>query len=98
MRGCDRTNLTLPVPTTAAVLSTRTTPAAETILSFARLHGVIYEPIPDDAFAADVSRLSDAEVVPDAVEDLLQALTRAGVITHGQRFTLHTIYLREWER
>lgn len=89
------TDLTLPVPATDAVLSTRATPAAETIISLARQHGVAYEPTPEDAFAADVSRLSDAEVVPDAIEDLLQALTRAGIITHSQRFALHATYLRE---
>ena len=77
------TDQTLPVPTTDA------------IISLARLHGVTYQPSPADAFAADVSRLSDAEAVPDAVEDLLQALTRAGTVTHGQRFALHAIYLRE---
>ncbi len=89
------TDLALPAQRLDAVPCPRTTSIVETILGFARQHGVAYEHTPDDAFAADVSRLSDAEVMPDAVEDLLQALTRADVITHGQRFALHAIYLRE---
>jgi hypothetical protein len=92
------TDLALPAQRLDAVPCARTTSIVETILGLARQHGVAYEPTPDDAFAADVSRLSDAEVVPDAVEDLLQALTRANVITHGQRLALHAIYLREGER
>lgn len=91
-------DLALPAQRLDAVPGTKTTSIVETILGFARQHGVAYQPTPDDAFAADVSRLSDAEVVPDAVEDLLQALTRTGVINHGQRFALHAIYLRERER
>lgn len=82
-------------PASGVDASVRTVSAAETIRALARRHGVAYEPAPLDAFAADVSRLSDAEVAPDAVEDLLQALTKAGVITHGQRFALHATYLRE---
>lgn len=89
------TDLTVPAPAADAATSARTPSSAETICALARRHGVAYEPTPLDAFAADVSRLSDAEVVPDVVEDLLQALTRAGVITHGQRFALHAAYLRE---
>ena len=92
------TDLALPAQRPDAVSGTRTASIVETILGFARQHGVAYQPTPDDAFAADVSRLSDAEVVPDAVEDLLHALTRADVITHGQRFALHAIYLREREQ
>ena len=40
-------------------------PAAETVRALACRHGVAYEPTPLDAFAADVSRLSDAEVPGD---------------------------------
>jgi formylmethanofuran dehydrogenase subunit E-like metal-binding protein len=92
------TNLALPAQHLVGVSGARATSIVETILGFARLHEVAYQPTLDGAFAADVSRLSDAEVVPDAVEDLLQALTRAGVITHELRLVLHAIYLREGER
>ncbi len=92
------TDLALPAQRLDAVPCARTSSIVETILGLARQHGVAYKPTPDDAFAADVSRLSDAEVVPDAVEDLLQALTRADAITHGQRLALHAIYLREGKR
>lgn len=89
------TDLIVPAPTADAGSIARAPLAAELIHALARRHGVAYESMPLDAFAADVSRLSDAEVVPDTVEDLLQALTRAGVITHGQRFALHAAYLCE---
>lgn len=89
------TDLIPPIPAVETGASTRVTPAAETIRALARQHGVTYEPTTLDAFAADVSRLSDAEVVPNAVENLLQALTRTGTITHAKRFALHTAYLRE---
>lgn len=92
------TNPTVPAPAADARASAgaaTAVSAAETIRDLARRHGVAYEPTPLDAFAADVSRLSDAEVAPDAVEDLLQALTRTGVITHAERFALHAAYLRE---
>lgn len=68
---------------------------ADIVRALAKRNGVAHEPTPTDAFASDVSRLSDAGVVPDAVEDLLQALTVAGAITHGERFSLHAAYLRE---
>lgn len=89
------TDLTARAPSVGVSATARTASAAETIRALARRHGVAYEPAPVDAFAADMSRLSNAEVVPDSVEDLLQALTRAGVITHAQRFALHATYLRE---
>lgn len=91
------TELIVPAAEASVRTSPRTEPAsvADTIRALAARHGVTYEPTEMDAFAADASRLSDAEVVPDAVEDLLQALTRADIITHGQRFALHAAYLRE---
>lgn len=85
----------MPVPAADVGASASTISVAESIRALARRHGVAYEPTPLDALAADVSRLSDAEVVPDEVEDLLQALTRTGTITHAERFALHAAYLRE---
>ena len=88
-------DLIVPVPAPDAGASANTISAAQTIRALAQRHGVVYQPTPFDTFAGDVSRLSDAEVVPDEVEDLLQALTRAGAITHAERFALHAAYLRE---
>ena len=70
-------------------------PAEVTIRDLAREHGVTYEPTPLDAFATDASRLSAAEVTPDAVEDLLQALARAGVVPVRESILLLADYLRE---
>lgn len=89
------TDMPMPALAANASVDSRIASAAETIRALARRHGIAYQPTPLDAFAADVSRLSDAEVAPDAVEDLLQVLTRAGMITHAQRFALHAAYLRE---
>lgn len=69
--------------------------AAAVIQALARRHGVVYAAMPHDVFAFDVSRLSDAGVTPDEIENLLQALTQAGAITHRERFALHAAYLRE---
>ncbi len=91
-------DLTVPATAANAGADLETASVAETIRALARRHGIAYQPTPLDAFAADVSRLSDAEVAPDAVEDLLQVLARVGVITHAQRFALHAAYLRERPR
>lgn len=47
-----------------------------------------------DTFARAVSRLSDAEVTLDSVEESLIALRRAGAITSFQRGRLQARYLR----
>jgi hypothetical protein len=57
--------------------------------------GVAYRPELTDQIAASISRLSDAEHVPDGVEDLLLALQRAAAITEAERFGLHAAYLRQ---
>ncbi len=49
---------------------------------------------PVDTFAMAASRLSDAEVDLDPVEETLIALQRAGVITSYQRGLLQVGYLR----
>jgi hypothetical protein len=42
-----------------------------------------------------VPRLANAEVPPDEIEDMLIALSRAGVLTEQQRVDLHAAYLRQ---
>jgi hypothetical protein len=51
-----------------------------------------------DVFADAVSRLSDAEVELDPVEELMIALRRAGVISPYQRGLLQVSYLRQLRR
>jgi len=58
-------------------------------------HGVAFADSALDRFAAAASRLSDAEVQPDATEDLLVALARAGVISTREGLVLHDAYLRQ---
>ena len=87
------TDLTVPVPSAGASASVSTATAAETIRALARRHGVAYEPAPVDAFAADVSRLSDAEVPRDEIADLVVALKRAGVLDSRQATSLYGDHL-----
>lgn len=48
-----------------------------------------------DTFAAAASRLADAEVCPDATEDLLVALVRAGVISSADSMALQAAHLHQ---
>lgn len=72
-----------------------TTNAASWIRDMARHHGVTFAQAPVDTFATAVSCLSDAGVQLDEIEQLLLALTRAGVVSDAQRFALHATYLRQ---
>ncbi len=81
-------------PSVADALAGRI-PVADWARSAARSHSVAFTPTPADTFAAAVSRLADAEAAPDAVEHLLLALRRAGVVTAPERLQLHAAYLRQ---
>lgn len=48
-----------------------------------------------DAWSDDVARLSDADIAPDEVIDLVVALQRAGVVTAKQAVDLCGDYLAE---
>lgn len=72
-----------------------TTKASSWIRDTARRHGVTFTQAPVDTFATAVSRLSDAGVQLDEIEQLLLALARAGVVNDTQRFALHAAYLRQ---
>lgn len=89
------TDLTVPAPAIDAGASARAPSAAETIRALSRRHGVAYEPAQLDAFAADVSRLSDAEVPGDEIADLVVALKRAGVLDSGQAASLYGDHLAQ---
>ncbi|MCL2714855.1 MAG: hypothetical protein FWD68_09810 [Alphaproteobacteria bacterium] len=69
--------------------------AEKTIRELARTHGVTAERLPIDDWADDISRLSDAEVESDEVEDLLVNLERAGVIDGATGLDLYAEYLRQ---
>ena len=89
------TDLTVPAPAADIGTSARAPSAAELIRALARQHGVAYEPTPLDAFAADVSRLSDAEVPRDEIADLVVALKRAGVLDSRQATSLYGDHLAQ---
>jgi hypothetical protein len=67
---------------------------AKWIHAVARQHGVSIRREPLIDFARSVSRLSDAEIDLDEVEELLIALRRAHVISDFQRGLLQVHYLR----
>ena len=67
----------------------------DAVLDLARRHCVAYQPTTLDAFAHDAARLANAEVVPDAVEDLLQALLRADVLDDAAMMRLQLDYTSE---
>ncbi len=48
-----------------------------------------------DVFANAISRLSDAGVQLDGIEQLLLALDRAGIVTGRDAVRLHAAYLRQ---
>jgi len=70
----DQTSPILDADTLPSTATAGSPSAADTIRALARRHGVAYEPAPLDAFAADVSRLSDAEVPGDEIADLIVGL------------------------
>ncbi len=58
-------------------------------------HGVVLAEASVDVFANAVSRLSDAEVRLDPIEQLLLALERAEIVVGRQGVLLHAAYLRQ---
>jgi len=89
------TDLTLPAPAAAATAVSTPATAADQVRALARLHGVAPEPAPLDAFAADVSRLSDADVPGDEIADLVVALKRAGVLDSRVAASLYGDHLAQ---
>jgi hypothetical protein len=61
----------------------------------ARHHRIAFTAGPVDVFADAVSRLSDAGVLLDSVEQELLAIERAGIVTGRQGVLLHAAYLRQ---
>lgn len=91
------TDMALPAPTGAALAVSTATAMAGRIRALALQHGASLEHTPLDAFAADVSRLSDAEVPQNAIAGLLIALKRWGVLDNCQAISLHGDHLHEKE-
>ena len=71
--------------------------AEQQIRDLARRHGVVFVRTPLDDWADQVSRLSDAEVELDDVENLVVALGRAKVVDGKELTLLHSRYLDERE-
>ena len=69
--------------------------AEQQIRDLARRHGVVFVRTPLDDWADQVSRLSDAEVELDDVENLIVALGRAKVLNGKELTRLHWLYLNE---
>jgi hypothetical protein len=65
------------------------------ILALASKHGVSYVRTPTDRLAETITRLADDEVELDAIEQLLIALERAGIVASADVVPLHVNYLRE---
>ena len=60
---------------------TRLTPTARYVKSLAKSEGVRFNPIYADRWASSVTKLAGDEVLSDATDDLLVALTRSGKMT-----------------
>lgn len=76
-----------------AVRNTHEMTAEETIRGLAREHGITAERTAMDAWADDVARLSDAEVSPDEIADLVVTLKRHGILTAARASELYGEYL-----
>ena len=65
------------------------------IIDLAQQHGVSYMPTAGDAWARDVTRLADDDVILDDVELLLIGLQRSGHLSRKEALRLQVSYLRE---
>jgi hypothetical protein len=68
---------------------------AAAILALAKQHGVAYTQTAHDAWAHDVTRLADDDIVLDDIELLLIELQRAGHLSRPEALRLQVNYLRE---
>ena len=76
-----------------AVRNTHEMTAEETIRGLAREHGITAERMATDAWADDIARLSDAEVPPDEIADLVVTLKRRGILTADRASALYADYI-----
>lgn len=67
--------------------------ARDVILDLAKHYNVRYHPTPADDVAMVATRLAGDDVAPDAIEDLVVAMKRAGVISGPQMVALLGRYL-----
>jgi hypothetical protein len=67
----------------------------QTIIHLAEQHGVSYSATATDAWAREITRLADDDVILDDVELLLIALQRAGHLSRPEALRLQVNYLRE---
>jgi hypothetical protein len=71
---------------------------ASEIVTLAQQHGVTYAPTATDAWASEVTRLADDDVILDDIELLLIAMQRAGHLSRPDALRLQVNYLREARR
>ncbi|MGX9574319.1 hypothetical protein [Mesorhizobium sp. f-mel] len=69
--------------------------AERRIYALAAQHSIVAERLPLDDWADQVARLSDAEVPPDPVADLVVTLRRKGIVTDWKAAELYGNYLHE---
>ena len=69
--------------------------ASDVIVSLAEQNCVSYHTTPADELAIVATRLAGDDVAPDAIEDLVVALKRAGVISGREMVDLLGRYLEE---
>lgn len=79
----------------AALASQQVSTTGQLIADLAKRHGVRYVPGARDAWANEVTRLADDEVVLDEVELLLVELQRSGYLSLPEALRLQASYLRE---
>ncbi len=68
---------------------------AAAIVALAKQHGVAYTQTAQDAWAHNITRLADDEIVLDEIELLLIELQRAGHLSRPEALRLQVNYLRE---
>lgn len=71
------------------------TPTAQYVLDLARTRGISYAQTYADIWANAVTKLAGDEVRPDATDDLLVALARAGKVTPEELVKLTMAHHRE---
>lgn len=71
--------------------------AERRIYALAAHHGIEVDRLPIDEWADQVARLSDANVPPDPVMDLVVTLQRKGIVTDREAADLYGDYIRESE-
>ena len=73
----------------------RASATGRVIVGLAQQYGANYTPTATDAWAREVTRLADDDVILDDIELLLIGLQRAGHLSRKEALRLQVNYLRE---